>query len=332
MATETTPELPRNFASFKQGRKPPEKEEKAAASEPKGEKAEKPLASETSKTSETAGDSETPKPQEQPKRHDADDRVRILTKRQKEMEEKHDRELRERDEKHATELAEIRKLLVTKVAAPSEPQPKAEPTTTAPAAAAGEPDWDAFLANAPKDEALGKTITRFNREHLAWLNAQEHQKTQRTAAEQKREEQFAKAREKHGAQKVDAALGTKEDPMSGIALAQGVIPFLAQYDNWVDVLVHLQENPAEYRKIFAMPPQQQLGELVFLARTLNAAPSSEETPALEKPKPSAPPTSRIPAPMRVVGGTEASTPKTTAEAGSFSGFKKVSRYGNRRGA
>lgn len=331
MATEINPEIARDYASFKQGRKPPEKEEKAAASEPKGEKAEKPLASETSKTSETAGDSETPKPQEQPKRHDADDRVRILTRRQKEMEEKHDKELRERDEKHERELAEIRKLLVTRVAAPTEqPQPKAE-ATPAPAAAAGEPDWDAFLANAPKDEALGKTITRFNREHLAWLNAQERQKAQQTTAETSRQNAITKAREKHGA-KVDAALGTKEDPMSGVALAQGVIPFLAQYDNWVDVLVHLHENPAEYRRIFAMPAQQQLGEVVFLARTLAATPAKDdEQPPLEKPKPSAPPTSRIPAPMRVVGGTEAATPKTTAEAGSFSGFKKVSRYGNRRG-
>lgn len=332
MATELNQDIARDFAAFKQGRKPPEKEEKAAASEPKGEKAEKPLASETSKTSETAGDSETPKSQEaQPKRHDADDRVRILTRRQKEMEEKHDKELRERDEKHERELAEIRKLLVTRVAAPTEqPQPKAE-ATPAPTVEADELDWDAFLAKAPKDEPLGKTIARYNREHFALLTAKERQKSQQTTAETARQNAIAKAREKHGA-KVDAALGTKEDPTSGIALANGVIPFLAQYDNWVDVLVHLHDNPAEYRRIFAMPPQQQAGEVIYLARTLAATPAGEEQPPLEKPKPSAPPTSRIPAPMRVVGGTEASAPKTTADANSFGSFKKVSRYGNRRGA
>lgn len=260
--------------------------------------------------SESAGVSETPPSQDKdkpkpPKRDTAEDRVKTLLE-----------ERRAQDRR----IAEL-EARINQPAKPAEPpKPEAKPE--------GEPDLDEYLTKAPEGETYGKTLARFNRDHYTWLQ-REHEKTVAATERAKTfQTKLDTAKQKHGADVVAQAMGSPNDPGSGILLARGVLGQLVNsYENGIDVVVHLHQNPEIYQQIRSMPPEQQFIECAILARTLNA-PKAQASP--EKPKPQPAPVSRVAPPPPTVGGSSVPDARSTAEAGSMAEHKRLRLAQQRR--
>lgn len=272
------------------------KTEAKTAAEPSAPETAKPEASEAS-TSESAGVSETPPSQDKkepkPKRDDAADRVKALLDERK-----------ERDRRIAELEARLNEL-----SKPKTEQPKVEAKPEDP-----EPDFDEYLAKAPEGESMGKTMARFNRDHLGWLNRQNEKTTQQKQAQEAWSAKINAAAAKHGADVVAAAVGS-QDPKSGVQLPGQWVQVLRQLDNDIDVIVHLHQNPEEYQRIMGLTPGKQLAEIVLLSHKLANPPAS--------PKPEAVSVSRVAPPPRTVGGTAPPEPKSTAEAQSMAEHKRL---------
>jgi hypothetical protein len=272
----------------------------------------KPSVSETEKPSESAEVSETSPAQEpkKPKRSDAESRIKEL--------------LADRD-RTAAENAELKKKLDELAARPIETAKPAEPKVEAPKTVQGEPDLDEYVKSAPADETYSKTVQRFTRDYLKFLNGQQQKTAVEAKAQESAQASVNAAIAKHGRETLAAIIGTKDNPNSGIVMAPGVLKtFIDDYgqEGW-DTLVHLHGNQEEYRRIQAIQsPLRQLNELAFLSRTLTVPAPKAET-VTEKPRITAPPVSRVAPPAKQVSGSEISQPKSTGEALSFEEHKRL---------
>ncbi len=208
--------------------------------------------------------------------------------------------LEAKDRKHAEEIATLRKKLEERAAledrAPS--KPAAEPVPAK--AETGVPKLKSFLEDPKnKDRGYDEVVEEWEEAKYQWRRGTEAAHAENAAHAKTVNEKISEGRAKHGAD-FDAALKVQLHTSNLQALVH-------DFDNGMDVLFALHQDPAEHQRLFALTPARQLVELGYISRDLKA--EAKAAPTTEKPQ-LVPPISRTPAPPRSLGGVAPGETKT----------------------
>lgn len=288
---------------------PPVQEPPAKPEKPPAEPADKAGA-------QTAGESGTPSPTQdkgkKPERKpDAEKRIADLIAKNHELERK---------------FAELQKNGAPQATPPASVKPAEEAKPATPPSADAEPDLEEYFSKY-NTEPISKVYARFNRDHFAWLDKQAQ--AQRAQLERQNQQQalFRDAVAKRPDVPLEAIIGRKDDPSSGISLYTNVQQAVQQqFPNWLDVYYHLHDNPTEYQRIRALTPQDQYFEFGLMARQLKAGPVEAAAPAPEKHSNVRPMVSRLPAPQKtVLAGSMPAPKRSLSEATTFEEAEAIER-------
>lgn len=194
-------------------------------------------------------------------------------------------------------------------------------TEKAPESVAGEPDLADFVAKLGPDERYETAIARYTKAMRQYEREQERVEGEQKAQAQRSQETQAKVQTK-----VEAAMAkfedfsdvmTREIPASMVA---SVREFMEEFDT-LDALHAVLSDPAEIQRIAQLSKARQLVELGKIDDRLSKP----------EPKPTAPPVSKAPAPIRSLGGSGSEPNDDIFQAKSFEEYERTRERRQKRG-
>lgn len=250
---------------------------------------------ETQPTSEQVETTEGSEKAEKPKRdRTAEGRIAELTRKARELEEDRD------NWRTKAESAPAPK--------PEPPQARQQPN------AEGKPKLTQFVAELKADELYEDAVERYNDAVADWRD-QQNQKRAEERTHQERTQQVQtkiKTRMEEVATKFDDFNEVVESKWAPPAIQSAISDYMTDDGN-LEVLYHLAKDSSEVERIAALPKSRQLAELGKLEDRISKPQS----------KPTAPPVSKAPAPLRNVSGTSPEPEKDPTKASSFEDYQRV---------
>jgi hypothetical protein len=190
-----------------------------------------------------------------------------------------------------------------------------------PESATGEPDLDKFVAELKGDERYELAIMRYNKALRQYEKEQEKAESAQRETEARTQEMQAKTQEKiakaHEKYEDFGDLMTKPIPAS---LQPALLEFIQEFDD-LGAIRELLSNPEELQRISQLSKARQLVELGKIDDRLSKP----------EPKPTAPPVSKAPAPIRNIGGSASEANDDITQAKSLEEYERMREKQRKRG-
>lgn len=197
-------------------------------------------------------------------------------------------------------------------------QPQAEKK---PESAAGEPLLRDYVAKLKADETYEDAQQAWLRDHKRWDREQDKAESEQRETAKRTEEKQAKTQEKiakaHEKYEDFGDLMTKPIPAT---LQPALLEFIEEFDD-LGAIRELLSNPDELQRVSQLSKARQLVELGKIDARLS-------TP---EPKPTTPPVSKAPAPIRNIGGGGSDANEDPYKADSFEAFERAREKQRKRG-
>lgn len=246
----------------------------------------------TEPTSEKVETTEGSEKAEKPKRdRTAEGRIAELTRRAKELED-------ERNEWRS------------KAESATAPKPEAPKVETKPTATDGKPQLKQFVAELKADETYEDAQERWADAVADWREQQAQKKAVERETATKQQETAIKVKTK--IEEARAKYQDFDQVTEGSWLTPAMQAFITDADS-LDVIYHLGANREEVARISQLSHARQLAELGKIEARISQP----------EPKPTAPPVSKAPAPLRNVSGTAPESESDPTKAPTFEAYQRM---------
>ena len=210
----------------------------------------------------------------------------------------------------ARELEEERNHWRSKAESATAPKPETPKLETQPNTSDGKPQLKTFVAQLGADETYEDAQERWADAVAEWREQQAQKKAQERETATKQQETAIKLKTK-----VEEARSKYEDfdqVTEGNWLTPAMQEFLIEADS-LDVIYHLGANRDEVARISQLSRARQIAELGKI----------EDRLSKPEPKPTAPPVSKAPAPLRNVSGSAPEPERDPNKAQTFEEFQRL---------
>jgi len=199
--------------------------------------------------------------------------------------------------------------------------PAVTPAEKKPESATGEPLLRDYVAKLKADETYEDAQQAWLRDHKRWDRDQEKAESAQRETEARTQEKQAKTQEKiakaHEKYEDFGDLMTRPIPGS---LGPAILEFIEEFDD-LGAVRELLSNPEELQRVSQLSKARQLVELGKIDDRLSKP----------EPKPTAPPVSKAPAPIRNIGGGGSDANENPYEAKTFEEFERAREKQRKRG-
>lgn len=199
--------------------------------------------------------------------------------------------------------------------------PSAAPAEKKPESATGEPLLRDYVAKLKADETYEDAQQAWLRDHKRWDREQDKAESAQRETEARTQEKQAKTQEKiakaHEKYEDFGDLMTKPIPAT---LQPALLEFIEEFDD-LGAIRELLSNPEELQRVSQLSKARQLVELGKIDDRLSKP----------EPKPTTPPVSKAPAPIRNIGGGGSDANENPYEAKTFEEFERAREKQRKRG-